>query len=147
MSDSIPNSKPADRLHDIRQPISALRDQEQELRRGFITGALDPAGDEYVVTVETKLNQRIDLDAMREHVPERIWRPYVVSKETAYVSVRRKQARFDALVKELEVAGYRIISGTNDALIDWRTGEALGYDGPDNERPGNWCHIDHVLRQ
>jgi hypothetical protein len=90
MTDSIPNRKPADQLHDVRQRINELRDQEQELRRGFIAGALDPAGDDYTVIVETKITERVDLDAMRQHVPESVWRPFVIERATTYVNVRKR---------------------------------------------------------
>jgi hypothetical protein len=89
MTATTTNRKAADALADLRERIKGLRDQEAELRRAFIAGA-DPIGDDHVVVVETKTNERIDLDQMREHVDEEVWRPYVVSKETVYVSVKRK---------------------------------------------------------
>jgi len=44
MSDS--NRRAADELHDVRARIAALREQEQALRAGLISGALDTVGDD-----------------------------------------------------------------------------------------------------
>jgi hypothetical protein len=73
------NRKPADRLHDVRETIRALREEEAELRAGMISGELELEGDEFTVTIETKVNERIDLKAMRKSVPDEIWRPYLVT--------------------------------------------------------------------
>jgi hypothetical protein len=90
------NRKPADRLHDIREAIRALRQEEAELRAGFLSGDLDPIGDEFSVTVETKLNERINLKEMRKVVPEEIWRPYLVtSQNDRVVTTRRDRERED----------------------------------------------------
>ncbi|OKO91558.1 hypothetical protein AC629_02345 [Bradyrhizobium sp. NAS80.1] len=87
---SRPLPKPADRLHDLRKQISALKAAEESLRQGFISGALDPIGDQYTVTVETRTNQRINLAEMRQHVAGEIWTPYLVEKVTSYVCVRKR---------------------------------------------------------
>jgi hypothetical protein len=84
------NRKAADQLHDLRQRINALRDREQELRRGLIAGDLPLEGDDYAVIIETKLTERVDLDAMRERVAESVWRPFVIEKSTTYVNVRKR---------------------------------------------------------
>src|ERR1700745_3654157 len=70
------NHHPADRLADIREQIRILKAEEEELREGFIAGDLDLDGarDDYTVVVEQKVNERIDLRRMREHVPESVWR-------------------------------------------------------------------------
>jgi hypothetical protein len=60
------------------------------LRQGFIAGALDAVGDNFVVIVERKVNTRIDGRAMREQVAESVWRPYLVEKAVDYVNVRRR---------------------------------------------------------
>ena len=47
-------------------------------------------GDDYTVVIETKVNARIDSRAMRRHVDERIWRPYLIATPTVYVRTERK---------------------------------------------------------
>jgi hypothetical protein len=92
MTDATATRKPAaDRLAELRDRIRALRDQEQQLRRGLISGDLPRDGDDFVVVIETKTNARLDLDRMRRHVAETIWRPYVVETSVTHVNVRRKQ--------------------------------------------------------
>jgi hypothetical protein len=88
MTDS--NRAAADRFADIRERIRALETEEAELRQGFIAGDLDLQGDENTVVIEVKTNERLDLKAMRQRVDEATWRPFLVSKEIAYVNVRRK---------------------------------------------------------
>src|SRR5215475_1426952 len=56
-----PNRRPADQLARIRQRIAELRAQEAELRQGFLSGALDPIGDDYTVAIQRRVNERIDL--------------------------------------------------------------------------------------
>jgi hypothetical protein len=94
MTDDTPasNRKAPDRLAALRARIAALKVEEEILRQGFITGELDPVGDEYVVTVETKVNERIYLQSMRENLPEEVWRPFLVEKPVTYVNVKRKVA-------------------------------------------------------
>jgi hypothetical protein len=89
MTDAPSNRRPADQLADLRRRISDLKDQEKELRAGFISGALDPVGDDVVVTIEVKPNQRIDLDLMREH-DESIWKPFLIEKPITYVNCRKR---------------------------------------------------------
>jgi hypothetical protein len=84
--------KPADRLHDIREQLHALKAEEAVLREGFINGTLPLTGDEHIVVVETKVNERLDLKAMRQHVAEAIWRPFVISTAASRVSVKPKSA-------------------------------------------------------
>jgi hypothetical protein len=83
------NRRHADRLAELREQIAALRAEEEILRRGFIDGTLDPIGDDHVVVVERKENQRIDSAAMRKNVAEEIWRPYLISSVNDYVTVRK----------------------------------------------------------
>jgi len=91
MTDSIPNSKPADQLHDIRQRINELRNQEDQLRCGLIAGDLPLEGDDFVVVIDRKKVERVDLDAMRRRVAEEVWKPFLVSRETIYVNCRKRQ--------------------------------------------------------
>ena len=46
-------------LHDVRERIRELRDQEQRLRAGLISGALDTVGDDYVVVFKVNPNERV----------------------------------------------------------------------------------------
>jgi hypothetical protein len=75
----------------VRERIRELRDQEQRLRDGLISGALDTVGDDFTVIIEVKPVERVDLAEMRKHVDEATWRPYLVSKEIAYVTVRKRK--------------------------------------------------------
>jgi hypothetical protein len=84
------NRRPADRLHDIREQIHDLKQQEAALRQAFIHGELPLDGDEYTVTVDTKISERIDLRAMRKSVAESIWSPFVISTTTNRVTVRKQ---------------------------------------------------------
>jgi hypothetical protein len=79
------NRKAADRLAEIRGQIAVLRTEEEALRQGFISGDLDPVGDEYDVTVKTKVNERIDGRSMRQKIDEAIWRPFLIENETVCV--------------------------------------------------------------
>jgi hypothetical protein len=88
MTDS--NRRPADRLADIRVEIARLRDEEELLRQGFISGALPLDGDEYIVTVERKEHLRIDGRELRKHVDEEVWRPFAINAATDYVTVSKK---------------------------------------------------------
>ena len=85
------NRKAADRLAELREQIKILEVEEKKLREGFISGDLPLEGDDCTVVVETKVNERIDLGAMREHVPEKVWKPFLISKPTAYVKAERKR--------------------------------------------------------
>jgi len=85
------NRKAADQLHEIRQRINKLRDQEQELRRGFISGDLPLEGDAFTVIIDRKATERVDLALMRERLPEEVWRPFLISTPSTYVNLRRKQ--------------------------------------------------------
>jgi hypothetical protein len=87
------NRKPADRLAEVREQLVVLKAVEQSLRAGLISGALALEGDDYVVVVEKKQDQRLDLVAMRQHVPESIWSPYLITTTTNYVKTRRKASR------------------------------------------------------
>jgi hypothetical protein len=82
--------KPADRLAELRDQMRLLKDEEQQLREAFIAGA-DPVGDDYTVTVDRKTIERVDLDAMRQHIAEEVWKPFLVSKEITYVNCRRRK--------------------------------------------------------
>ncbi|MBR0910803.1 hypothetical protein [Bradyrhizobium japonicum] len=93
--DQLTNRAPADRLADIRAQIAVLKGEEAALRAGFVSGDLPLDGDEYTVTIETKLNQRLDLKSMREHVEESIWTPFLISKPTTYVTTRRREPKTD----------------------------------------------------
>lgn len=84
------NRKSADELADIRAQIKVLEAREEELREGFILGNLDPDGDDHVVVVETKVNERIDGRSMRQNVNEAIWRPYLISTPVTHVKTERK---------------------------------------------------------
>jgi hypothetical protein len=84
------NRAPADRLADLREQLRVLKAEEAALREGFIAGTLPPDGDEYVVTVERKEHIRIDGNAMRQDVEESIWRPYLVTRSSDYVTLKRK---------------------------------------------------------
>jgi hypothetical protein len=84
------NRKPADRLADIREQLHVLKAEELALREGFINGTLPLTGDEHTVVVETKINERIDLKAMRERVPESVWRPFVISTTANRVTVQKR---------------------------------------------------------
>jgi hypothetical protein len=64
--------------------------EEELLRRGFISGDLDLAGDDYVVIVEAKVNERLNLRAMREREPAHVWQPYVIAAPSVYVRTARK---------------------------------------------------------
>jgi hypothetical protein len=86
------NRAAADRLADVRQKIAELKAEEAALRQGFINGTLDPQGDDHMVVVETKTNERLDLKRMRETVDTSIWSPYLIQKQTAYVTLRKRQA-------------------------------------------------------
>lgn len=77
MTGSIPNRRPADRLAELRTQIAALKAEENALREGFIAGDLPLEGDEHVAVVEQKVNERIDLKAMRQNVDASIWSPYL----------------------------------------------------------------------
>ena len=55
-----------------------------------LPGELDPVGDDHVVVVETKTNERINLAAMRERVAESVWKPFLISTSTSYVKTERK---------------------------------------------------------
>ena len=48
-------------------------------------------GDHHTVVIERKTIERIDLRAMREQLPEKIWRPYLTTTEAVYVTIRRKR--------------------------------------------------------
>jgi hypothetical protein len=85
-----PNCHPADRLADIRAEIAALREEEAELREGFISGELPLEGGDHIVVIDCKLIERIDSRAMREHVEESIWSPYLIATPTTYVTLKRK---------------------------------------------------------
>lgn len=82
--------KAADRLAVIRAKIKVLAAEEAELRAGFASGDLDPVGDDHIVLVDTKVNQRIDLRAMRQHVDAAIWSPFLIATPTTYVRTERK---------------------------------------------------------
>jgi hypothetical protein len=84
------NSKPADRLADIRAQIAVLRVEEAALRAGFISGELSLEGNDHVVAVERKQHQRIDGPALRKNVDEEVWAPFVITAATDYVTVRKK---------------------------------------------------------
>jgi hypothetical protein len=92
MTDSIPNRKPADRLADIRAEIAALREEEEHLRQGFISGVLLLEGDDYTVTVERKEHLKIDGRELRKHVDEAVWAPFAITATTDYVIVRKRVA-------------------------------------------------------
>jgi hypothetical protein len=79
-----PNRHPADRLADIRAEIAVLREEEENLRQGFISGALPLYGDEFTVNVERKENLRIDGAALRKHVDEVVWRPFAITATSDY---------------------------------------------------------------
>jgi hypothetical protein len=87
-----PNRHPADRLADIRAEIAVLREEEENLRQGFISGALPLYGDEFTVNVERKENLRIDGAALRKHVDEVVWRPFAITATSDYVTVRKRVA-------------------------------------------------------
>jgi hypothetical protein len=89
------NRAPADRLHDVRQRIAELRTEEERLRAGFIAGTLDPIGDDFMVEVEEKINERLDLKAMRRGVPEAIWSPYLISRPSTYITLKKRNQRGD----------------------------------------------------
>jgi uncharacterized protein (UPF0548 family) len=84
------NRKPADRLFELREQIRVLKAEEEELREGFIAGDLPLEGDEHVVSVEVKINERIDARAMRQNVDESIWAPYLISTPSSYIKTERK---------------------------------------------------------
>jgi hypothetical protein len=87
-----PNRHPADRLADIRAEIAVLREQEERLRQGFISGELSLEGDDHIVMVECKEHLKIDGPALRKHVDETVWRPFAVIATTNYVTARKKLA-------------------------------------------------------
>ncbi|MBR0914891.1 hypothetical protein [Bradyrhizobium japonicum] len=87
------NRKPADELADIRAQIKILEVREEELRAGFILGNLDPDGDDHIVVVETKVNERIDGRSMRKNLDEAIWRPYLIATPVAYVKSEQKPTK------------------------------------------------------
>src|SRR5258707_3393488 len=79
------NRKPADHLHELREQMRILKAEEKQLRERFISGDLPRDGDDYTVTVDVKPNERIDLEQMRQHVPESIWKPFLIEKPVVYV--------------------------------------------------------------
>jgi hypothetical protein len=81
----------ADRLADIRARIAELREQESLPRSGFVNGTLPIEGNDYTVVIERKSVERVDLASMRQHIEERIWRPFLIRGETLYVTLRRKR--------------------------------------------------------
>jgi hypothetical protein len=91
MTDSS-NRHPADELAHLREKIAELRQREEQLRAGFLDGALPLEGDDHIVVVERKINERLDLRRMREQqvVPESVLAPYVVTSETVYVTLRQR---------------------------------------------------------
>jgi hypothetical protein len=92
MTDST-NRKPADRLADLREQLRVLKAEEESLRQAFIAGTLPLDGDDYTVSVETKVNERLDLKAMRENVPEEVWVPFLISTATHYVKTTPMKGR------------------------------------------------------
>ena len=70
--------------------FAKIREEEARLRSGLISGELPLEGDQYVVEVEEKINQRLDLAAMRERVDPAIWSPYLIDKPSTYVNVRKR---------------------------------------------------------
>jgi spermidine/putrescine-binding protein len=86
------NRKAADRLHEIRERIRVLKAEESAIRQGLVDGSLDLDGDDYVAAVTTVVNERIYLRAMREHIPESVWKPFLISTPSVYVRTERKRA-------------------------------------------------------
>jgi hypothetical protein len=84
------NRAPADRLADIRAQIAVLREEEELLRQGFISGQLPIEGDEHIVAVDRKERWRIDGAEMRKQVAEEVWRPYLIKASSDYVTIRKK---------------------------------------------------------
>jgi hypothetical protein len=82
MSDTRTNRKPADRLADLREQIRVLKAEQAAIRQGLVDGELDLEGDDHVAVVTTVVNERIDLRAMRQNLPESVWSPYVTSTPT-----------------------------------------------------------------
>jgi hypothetical protein len=84
------NRKPADRLAELREQIRILKNEEKHLREGFISGGLSREGDDHIVSVEVKPNERVELAEMRKHVDESIWKPFVIERPVTYVNVRKR---------------------------------------------------------
>ncbi|OKO80154.1 hypothetical protein AC629_27885 [Bradyrhizobium sp. NAS80.1] len=83
-------TKAPDRLHDLRERIAELKVEEAELRAGLISGALPLDGDDFTVEIETRINERLDLAAMRAAIPESIWSPFLLSSSCIYVKTRKR---------------------------------------------------------
>jgi hypothetical protein len=58
MSDTPTNRKPPDRLAELREQMRILKTEEKQLREGFISGALDPVGDDHVVIIDRKVTPK-----------------------------------------------------------------------------------------
>lgn len=83
------NLAPADRLAKVREDIRILKAEEDELREGFISGGLNPIGDEHVVVVDTTLGERIDTQALKREWGMAMLRPFVFKTETTYVKLKK----------------------------------------------------------
>jgi hypothetical protein len=83
--------KPADHLAHLREQIRTLKLEEAAIREGLVDGSLDLEGDYHDAVITTVVNERIDLRAMRQHVPESVWRPYVIAAPSVYVRITDKR--------------------------------------------------------
>ncbi|WP_342737241.1 hypothetical protein [Bradyrhizobium sp. B117] len=67
------------------------------MRAGFISGELALDGDEYSVTIEEKITERINLRQMRKTIDSWIWSPFLISSRSVYVKTTRKTEASDDL--------------------------------------------------
>jgi hypothetical protein len=83
------NRHPVDELADIREQIRSLQFREKELRRMILDGECEAMGFDYEAYVTPNTYERIDLHRLKQEFGMQALRPFLQSRESVNLRLRR----------------------------------------------------------
>jgi hypothetical protein len=78
------NRHPVDQLAEVRAQIRTLQEEEETLRAKVLDGECGLAGDDYVAIVQTRPQNKVDMQALRKAFGAAL-KPYLVAREVTQV--------------------------------------------------------------
>jgi hypothetical protein len=85
------NRHPVDELADVRAELKTLQAREVELRTALLEEGADRKGVSFVARVSVFRQERLDLEAVKEHFGETALRPFVVGQEVRQVRLSARE--------------------------------------------------------